>query len=70
MLTRTYGPLEQGAAYSSQRRDIVAFRPAAAYLAMTKRFCVSVLAVLAAGSAIAAIIALKAAFFLWVFHYY
>jgi hypothetical protein len=37
---------------------------------MIKRFCISALTVLAAGGAIAAIIALKAAMFSWVFHYY
>jgi hypothetical protein len=37
---------------------------------MIKRFCVGGLTVLAAGGAFAAIIALKAAIFFWVFHYY
>jgi hypothetical protein len=69
MLTHTRGPLER-APYSSQRRDTVAARPAAAHLATIKRFCMWALTVMAAGSAIAAIIALKAALFLWVFHYY
>jgi len=69
MLTHTRGPFER-APYSSRRRDIVAARPAAAHLATIKRFCICALTVLAAGSAIAAIIALKAAAFIWVFHYY
>jgi hypothetical protein len=69
MLTHTRGPLER-VPYSSQRRDTVGAGPAAAHLAMIKRFCMCALTVLAAGSAIAAIIALKAAMFLWVFHYY
>jgi hypothetical protein len=69
MLTHTRGPLER-AAYSSQRRDTVAARPAAAHLAMIKRFCMCGLTVVAAGGAIAAIIALKAAIFFWVFHYH
>jgi hypothetical protein len=68
MLMHTRGPLER-APYSSQRRDTVAARPAAAHLAMIRRFCVGGLTVLAAGGALAAIIALKAAIF-WVFHYY
>jgi hypothetical protein len=69
MLTHTRGPLEQ-ALYSSQRRENAAARPAAAHLAMIKRFGMCVLTVLAAGSAIAAVIALKAVLFLWVFQYY
>jgi hypothetical protein len=68
MLTHTRGPLERPP-YSSQRRDTVAARPAAAHLAMIKRFCMRALTVLAAGGAIAAIIGLKAAIFFWVFHY-
>jgi hypothetical protein len=68
MHTRS-GPLER-APYSSQRRETVAARPAATHLAMIKRFCVGGLMVLAAGGALAAIIALKAAIFFWVFHYY
>jgi len=69
MLTQTRGPLER-ALYSSQRRDSAAARPAAAHLAMIKRFGMCALTVLAAGGAIAATIALKAVLFLWVFHYY
>jgi hypothetical protein len=69
MLTHIRGPLER-APYSSRWRDTVAARPAAAQLAMIKRFCMRALTVLAAGGAIAAIIALKAAAFIWVFHYY
>ena len=69
MLMHTRGPLER-APYSSQRRDALAARPAAAHLAMIKRFCIGALTVLAAGAAIAAIIALKAALFFWAYHYY
>ena len=69
MLTHIRGPLER-APYSSPRRDAVAARPLTAHLAMIKRFCMCALTVLAAGSAIAAVIALKAAAFIWVFHYY
>jgi hypothetical protein len=63
------GPFER-ARHSSQRLDRVATRPAAAHLAMIKRFCVAALTVLAAGAALAAVIALKAALFFWVYHYY
>jgi hypothetical protein len=69
MLMHTRGPLER-APYSSHRRDTVAARPAAAHLAMIKRFCIGTLTVLVAGAAIAAIIALKAVLFFWVYHYY
>jgi hypothetical protein len=69
MLTHIRGPLDW-APYSSQRRDTVAAHPAAEHPAMIKRFCMCALTVVAAGSAIAAIIALKAAMFFWVFHYY
>jgi hypothetical protein len=67
-LTHTRGPLEW-VPYSSQRRGVAA-RPATTRLAMIKRFCMCALTVVTAGSAIAAIIALKAAAFIWVFHYY
>jgi hypothetical protein len=41
-----------------------------AHLAMIKRFSIGVLTVLAAGGALAAIVGLKAALFVWVYHYY
>ena len=41
-----------------------------AHLAMIKRFSISALTLLAAGGAVAAIVALKAALFVWVYHYY
>jgi hypothetical protein len=69
MLTHASGRLER-AHFLSQRRDTVAARPAAVQLTMIKRFCMCALTVMAAGGAIAAIIALKAAAFIWVFHYY
>jgi hypothetical protein len=69
MLTDTRSLFNQ-APDSSTRRDIADRRPAAAHLAMIKRFCISALTVLAAAGAIAAIIALKAAIFFWVFHYF
>jgi hypothetical protein len=37
---------------------------------MIKRFRLGALTVLAAGAALAAVIALKAALFFWVYHYY
>ena len=43
---------------------------AQAHLAMIKRFWISALTVLAAGATLAAIIALKAALIVWVYHYY
>jgi hypothetical protein len=69
MLTDTRG-LFNRPPDSSTRRDTAGVRPAAAHLVMIKRFCISALTVLAAGGAVAAIIALKAAMFSWVFHYY
>ena len=41
-----------------------------ARLATIRRVCITVLAVLTAGTALAAIVALKAALFVWVYHYY
>jgi hypothetical protein len=41
-----------------------------AHLAMIKRFCLSTLTVLAVGGTLAAIVALKAALFVGVYHYY
>ena len=69
MLTHARGPLQRPT-YSPRRQDAAAAGAAEAHLAMIKRFCISALTVLAAGGAIAAIIALKAAIFFWVFHYY
>jgi hypothetical protein len=69
ILMHTNGPFER-ARHSSPQRDRAAARPAPAYLAMIKRFCLATLTVLAAGAALAAVIALKAALFFWVYHYY
>jgi hypothetical protein len=69
MLMYTRDPFER-APSSMKRRDAIREGAAEAHLAMIKRFCISALTVLAAGGAIAAIIALKAAIFFWVFHYY
>ena len=41
-----------------------------ARLATVRRVCITVFTVLTAGTALAAIIALKAALFVWVYHYY
>jgi hypothetical protein len=71
MLMHTSNPLGRAA---SRRRDAVSMgvaqAHAQAHLAVIKRLGVGALAVLAAGGALAAIIALKAALFVWVFHYY
>ena len=69
MLMYTRDPFER-APSSMERRDAIREGAAEAHLAMIKRFCISALTVLAAGGAIAAIIALKVAIFFWVFHYY
>ena len=69
MLMHTRDPFQR-APSSMGRRDTVREGAAEAHLAMIKRFCISALTVLAAGGAIAAIIALKAAIYFWVFHYY
>jgi hypothetical protein len=63
MLTHTRGPFER-AAYSSARRDRVGAGAAKAHLAMIKRFCLGVLTILLAGSAVATIMALKIAIYL------
>jgi hypothetical protein len=68
MLMHTRGPFER-ARDSSQRRDRTAMR-AAAHLFMIKRLCLGALTALAAGAALAAVIALKAALFFWIYHYY
>ena len=69
MLMYTRDPFER-APSSMERRDAIREGAAEAHLAMIKRSSISALTVLAAGGAIAAIIALKAAIFFWVFHYY
>jgi hypothetical protein len=51
-------------------RDPIRKRAAAAHRALIKRFCLGALTVLAAGAALAAVIALKVALFFWVYHYY
>ena len=67
MLMHTRGPLER-AALSNIKRNITRDGSAAQNLAMIKRFCLGALTVLAAGGALAAVIALKAAIYYWRFH--
>jgi hypothetical protein len=55
---------------SADAQDTTGTVAANAHLAMIKRFCISALTVLAVAGTLAAIIALKAALFVWVFHYY
>jgi len=66
MLTHTRGPFEW-ARYSSARRDTVGAGAAKAHLAMIKRFCLGALTILLAGTAVAAIMALKIAIYLPLF---
>jgi hypothetical protein len=61
MLARTGG---------SRGQDTAVSVAANAHLGTIKRFSISALAILASGGALAAIIALKAALFVWVYHYY
>ena len=63
MLTHTRGPFER-ASCSSEGRDPAKPVSAAAHLAMIKRFCLGVVTILAAGAAVAAIMALKIAIYL------
>lgn len=64
ILMHTRGPFEW-ACYSSEGRDRVGARPARAYLAMIKRFCLCALAAVLAGGAVAVIMAIKVAAVLW-----
>jgi hypothetical protein len=68
-LMHTRAPFQQTPS-SIEKRGTIGESATEARLAMAKRFCVSALTVLAAGCAIAATVALKAAIFFWVFHYY
>ncbi len=69
MLMHTSDPLGRSVS-SMKRRDTASKGVAQAHLAVIKRLGAGTLVVLAAGGALAAIIALKAALFIWVFHYY
>jgi hypothetical protein len=60
MLTHARGPFER-VRYSSESRDLAGAGVAATYLAMITRFFMRLLMVLAAGGAVAAIMALKVA---------
>jgi hypothetical protein len=68
MLMHVRDPFER-APSSIKGREPVRQGVALAHLATIKRLCVGALTVLAAGATLAAIIALKAALFFWVFHY-
>jgi hypothetical protein len=63
MLTHPRGPFER-ARYPLESRSDVRASSAAAHLAMIKRFCLGALTILLAGSAVAAIMALKVAIYL------
>jgi hypothetical protein len=63
MLTHTRGPFER-VRYSPESRSDVRASRAAAHLAAIKRFCLGALTTLLAGSAVAAIMALKIAIYL------
>jgi hypothetical protein len=63
MLMHTRDTFER-APYSSGRRDTAGAGAARAHLAMIKRFCISALTIVAAGCAVAAIMALKIAIYL------
>jgi hypothetical protein len=69
MLTHTGGSFKP-ARRSPGGQDPAGRVAANAHLAMIWRFYISGLTVLATGGTLAAIIALKAALFVWVFHYY
>jgi len=63
MLTHTRGPFER-VTYSSEVRTSARATSAAAQLAMIKRVCMSAVTILAAGTVLAAILALKVAIYL------
>jgi hypothetical protein len=68
MLMHTRDPFERVRS-SMEKRDSIRQGASKAYLATIKRLCIGALTVLAAGAALAAVIALKAALFFWVYHY-
>jgi hypothetical protein len=69
MLMHTGGSFKP-AHRSADGQDPAGTVAANAHLAMIKRFCISILTGLAVGGTLAAIVALKATLFVWVFHYY
>jgi len=68
ILTHTRGSFKPPR-HSTGRQDSAEPVRANAHLALTRRFCISALTGLIVGGTLAAIIALKAALFVWVFHY-
>jgi hypothetical protein len=68
MLTPTRGPFEPARYPLENRSDVRATR-AAAHLATIKRYFLGALTILVAGSAVAAIMALKIAIYLPRFHH-
>ena len=68
MLTHTRSPFEP-ARYPLESRSDVHASSAAAHLATIKRFCLAALTILVAGSAVAAIMALKIAVYLLRFYH-
>ena len=68
MLRPTRGPFER-ARYPLENRSDVRAGSAAAHLATIKRHCLGALTILVAGSAVAAIMALKIAIYLPRFHH-
>jgi hypothetical protein len=68
MLMHTGGSFKP-AHRSADGQDTAGTVAANAHLAIIKRFGISALTVLAVGGTLAAIIALKATLFVWVFHY-
>jgi hypothetical protein len=69
MLTHTHGPFERSS-YSPQKRDTAQADAAETRLAAIKRLCLCVCAALLAGSAMAAIIALRTGIYLARFNYH
>jgi hypothetical protein len=67
MLMHTHGPFER-APSSMTRQNTARAGAAATRLAGIKQFCIGALAVLAAGGALTAVIALKTAIHYWRFH--
>jgi hypothetical protein len=67
MLMHTRGPFERVPS-SITTRNTIRVGVAATRRARIKRFCIGALTVLAAGGALTAIIALKAAIYYWRFH--
>jgi hypothetical protein len=69
MLTHSGGSFKP-ARLSSRVQATAGSATANAHLAMIRRFSVGAVTALAAVGAVAAIVALKAALFVWVYHYF